>query len=256
MKPLETEIVSETALTTREAMPVDVAKPQPSIADMLSAVVQAGVTADNVHVLDKLVAVYERTQDRDAEKAFAKAFIELQRELPTIPGTRGVPDKQGNIKFVYANFDDIDAIVRPICLKHGFSYSFRESAMAEGKVTMVMTLTHEAGHSRETPYTVRIGSGPPGTSESQNDVGGHTYAKRGALESGLSLRVIGEKPDPRNEGTPITAEQADAIEKRVALLNQDHGRFLKWLGVAKYSELTSKKYQQADEFLTKKENGQ
>jgi hypothetical protein len=234
-------------------LPLAVARPQPTVADMLSAVIDKGVTGENVNALEKLVGLYERMQVRDSEKAFAAAFVQLQQEIPTIQGFRGVPDKNGNIKFVYANFDDIDAVVRPICLRNGFSYSFRETGMSDGRVTVSMTLTHCAGHSREIPYTVRIGSGPPGATESQSDVSGHTYAKRGALESGLSLRVVGERGDARAEGGPITAEQADELERRVALLNVDRVAFLKFAGAATFKEIPSSKYDILDQQLAKKE---
>lgn len=232
-----------------------VMRPQPTAADMLQAVIQGGITNDNVAALEKITALYERMEDKNAERKFAEAFIQLQQELPTIQGRRGVPDKQGNIKFAYANFDDIDTIVRPICLKHGFSYAFREGGIHDGRVTVIMTLQHSGGHSREIPYSVRMGSGPPGSTESQADVSGHSYAQRGAIESGLSLRVIGNREDARMEGSPITSTQADELEKRVALLNQPHDKFLKWLGVAKYEDIPSSKYNMADDFLTNKERG-
>lgn len=222
-------------------------------ADMMQQMVEKGITAENVAAFTELVKLSEHVEDRHAKRLFAESFLELQKELPIIQGYRTIPDKQGRPKFAYANFEDIDAIVRPICLRHGFTYAFHESAVENGRTTVVMTLQHSGGHAREIPYSVRAGSGPYGASESQADVSGHTYAQRGAIEAGLSLRIIGNKEDARMEGGPITAEQADELEKRVALLNQDHGRFLKWLQAASYAEIPSGKYAMADQFLAKRE---
>lgn len=220
-----------------------------SIEQAFQAVVAGTIKAEHVAVMRELLAM-------DAERKFNAAFVQLKMELPAIRGVRGVPDKHGNIKFVYANFDDIDLIVGPICLRHGFSYSFRESAMAEGRVTMTMTLQHSAGHSREIPFSVRVGTGPPGASDSQADMSGHTYAKRGCLESGLSLRIIGDRDDARMEGNPndkITPEEADALSKRVLATKSSIPAFLKFCGAECFSEITRSRYAEADAQLRRKE---
>ena len=243
----------ELELTTTVKQPMEVARSAPSVADMLKAVVDKGITQENVGALEKLCDLYERMEARKAEKEFAAAFVELQKDLPTIMGGRPIPDKMGNVKFRYANFEDIDAVVRPICLRHGFTYAFKESGIENGRITVTMLLQHSGGHCREIPYSVRVGNGPPGASESQADVSGHSYAQRGALESGLALRIVGAREDAKMEGGPITKEQADELEQRVALLNQPHDKFLKWLGVTKYADIPSAKYDLADDFLRKKE---
>lgn len=248
------ETTTELALQPVQAMPVAVSKPAPDVASMLHAVIEKGITSDNVGALEKLVGLYERMEDKKAEREFAEAFVRLQTDLPTIEGFRPIPDRQGNVKFRYANFDDIDSIVRPICLRHGFSYAFRETQNEAGRVTVTMTLQHSGGHSREIPYSVRVGSGPPGATDSQADVSGHTYAQRGALESGLALRVVGAKDaDPRMEGGPITAEQAFELERRVKETNSDVAAFLKFAGAATFKEIHSGKYATLDNFLQRKE---
>jgi hypothetical protein len=230
-----------------------ISKPEPTVADMLAAVIERGVTSENVAAVGELVKLYERMEEKKAEKQFAAAFVELQKELPTINGYRPIPDKQGRTKFCYANFEDIDAIVRPYCLQNGFTYSFHESAIEAGRVTVTMTLQHSGGHSRPIPYSVRIGSGPPGASESQADVSGHTYAQRGALEAGLALRIIGRPEDARMEGGLITKEQADELERRVKETNSDRKRFLAYAGAKSYAEIRAAMYPVLDGFLSRKE---
>lgn len=239
------------ALTVRE--PMEVARPQPTVAGMLHMVVERGISAADVSAFKELVQLHREEVKLNAEKEFAAAFVKLQQELPTIEGFRQVPDKHGNVKFAYANFDDIDAIVRPICLRNGFSYAFREGGITEGRVTVIMTLQHSGGHLREIPYSVRIGNGPPGATESQSDVSGHSYAQRGAIEAGLSLRVVGKREDAREEGTPITPAQVDELERRVALTNSNKEAFLKFAGATKFADIASGKYSILDEFLRKKE---
>lgn len=242
-----------TATLAVERMPAQALAPQNelSIQSAFQAVVAGTIKAEHVAVMRELLAM-------DAERKFNAAFVELQGQLPAIQGYRGVPDKQGNIKFVYANFDDIDAIIRPICLRYGFSYSFREEGIKDGRVTMIMDLQHAAGHSRAIPYSVRIGSGPPCSSESQADVSGHTYAKRGCLESGLSLRIIGDREDARMEGNPhekVSQSQADELERRVMETNSNVPAFLKFAGATKFSEIPANRYAECDAMLRRKEAG-
>lgn len=242
-----------TSLTKRDELPLDVARPQPTVADMLRMVVEKGISTENVTAFKELVQLHREEVKASAEKEFAAAFVRLQEELPVISGTRGIPDKNDKIKFRYANFEDIDAIVRPICLRNGFTYAFRETAIENGRVTVTMTLQHAGGHSREIPYSVRIGSGPPGANESQADGSGHTYAQRGAIESGLSLRIVGARDDARLEGGPISADLAFELERRVKETNSDVERFLAMAGAKSFKEIHSSKYDMLDAALTKKE---
>mgnify|MGYP001607185913 CR=1 FL=1 len=235
-----------------------VARPVPSVGEMLHAVIERGVTAENVSAIEKLVGLYERMEQKKSEREFAEAFVRLQKRLPTIPGFRAVPDKHGNTKYKYADFDDIDAIVRPICLEEKFTYSFRETAMDGGRVTMTMTLQHSSGYSREIPYSVRVGDGPPGASNSQADVSGHTYAKRGAIESGLSLRVVGHRDDAKMEGNPeekVTLEQADELERRAQESNSNIAIFLKCAGASSFATIPANRYAEMDRMLRLKEQG-
>lgn len=226
---------------------------QPTTATMLQSFIAAGLTSENVSAFKELIQLKREEDVILSKRDFAAAFVELQKELPEIQGTRKVPDKNGNTKFAYANFDDIDLIVRPICLRHGFTYSFHESLISEGRVTMIMTLQHSGGHFREIPYSVRIGSGPPGATESQSDVSGHTYAKRGALESGLSLRIIDKREDVRDEGTPITKDQAEELARRLNAVNGDRNGFLRLAGATSFETILSGRYDVLDQALRKKE---
>ncbi len=220
---------------------------------LMQSMIDKGVTSENAAAFKELVLLSEHMEDRRAKQSFAQAFIALQKEIPRIQATKVIPDRNGNMRSSFAPFEEIDTQCRPLCLKHGFTYSFSEGAFQQGKITKICTLQHEDGHERSNPYSVRIGQGPPGCSESQADGSAHSYAKRGALCDCLNIVVSGIDNDARLEGASITADQAEELERRVALLNQDHAKFLKWLGAKTYSEISSVKYAMADEFLRGKE---
>jgi len=233
-----------------------VALPSPTPNQMMQAMIERGVTQENAAAFKELVLLSEHMEDRQAKKDFARAFVALQRDIPRIKATKIIPDKYGNQRSSFAPFEEIDSQARPICLQHGFTYSFSEGPAQPGKITKICTLLHEeTGIEKSNPYSVRIGSGPPGCSEAQADGSAHSYAKRGALCDALNIVVVGIDNDARLEGGNITEKQADELEKRVALLNQDHKKFLKWLGANSYAEIAANKYEMADQFLRQKEAG-
>lgn len=235
----------------------EVAAPAPNVAAMLDAVIKGGVSNENVAALEKLVGLYERMQDRDAEKAFATSFMELQQEIKKVKATKIIPGKQeGSIRSTFAPFEEIDDQARPLCSKHGFTYSFAEGEFNQGRITKICILQHIGGHKRSNPFSVRIGSGPPGCSEAQADGAAHTYAKRGALCDALNIVVTGMDNDAKLDGNlkeKVTKQIADDLEHRVKMTNSDVAAFLKFAGADKFSNIPVSKYDSLDAMLKRKE---
>jgi hypothetical protein len=243
--------MSDQPLIKVEAPPVP-ALPDPG--QMLKAFIERGITAENVSAATKLMELYEHVQDRDAAREFAAAFVELQKEIPKVQATVPVPAKDGSTKYKYAPFEHIDAQLRPLALKFGFTYTFAEGADKPGKICTTCIITHTAGHTRRNDYTVRVGSGPYGASESQADSAAHTTSKRGALCDAFSIVVAHlEEMDANLEGGTITAEQAGYLKKWVADLKANEVAFLKFAGAATYEAIPAGKLQILEDFLAKKE---
>src|SRR6266404_1939352 len=118
---------------------LDHVRPQPTAADMLDAILGAiksgEVTAEKVAAMDGAMKLAERMQEREAERAFAAAFVELRKEMPKIQATRAVPNNDGSVRYMFAPLEEIDAQAGPICLRHGFTYSFSEEKADPGKIT-------------------------------------------------------------------------------------------------------------------------
>lgn len=239
-----------------QKMEQPIAVAPPNVATMLQAVIEKGVSNDNVAALEKLVGLYERMQDREAEKAFASDFMELQKELPRVQATKIIPDRNGGMRSSFAPFEEIDKQLRPIAFAHGFTYSFAEGDFDAGRITKICTVQHKEGHKRSNPFSVRIGSGPPGCSEAQADGSAHSYAKRGALCDAFNVVVHGIDNDAKLEGntnTKVTPAQADELERRAKESNSDIPAFLKLAGAAKFSEIPAGKYDLMDGMLKRKE---
>ena len=215
-----------------------------SIEQAFRAVIENDLNAEKLTVMKDLLAM-------DAERKFNAAFAMLQTDLLPVQATRPVPDKQGNIKYKYADYRDIMDQVQPLLTKHGFSVRFSSSS-DDKRMTMICTLMHSGGHSVTNEFGCRIGAGPYGSTETQADSAAGTSAQRNALCDALNI-VIRRGDDAREEGHQITPEQADELERRVQLTNSNREAFLKLAGAKNYADIRSERYEILDEMLRKKE---
>lgn len=223
------------ALATTESQ---LAAPQPTVAGMLQAIIDKGVTTENVAAMEQLVGLYERMEARGAERAFNEAMVQLKNSMPPILACKPVLNNDKTLRYKYAPLEEIDDKLKSAALDHGFTYSFAEAAAPEGRVTKVCVVRHIGGHTERTPFTVRVGKGPPGSSEAQGDGAAATYAQRRALCDAFGIIVEadtdGASDSPRDEGRPISQEQAASFKSRARVLGMTQGEvraLLDWAGV-------------------------
>lgn len=240
-----------TALATREAQPLDVTRREPSVADMLQAVVERGITNENLQALEKLTDLYERMEEKKAERGFAAAFNALQAEMPVIVASSVIPNRGK-----YERFEDVMRQIGPLLNKHGFTVSFTMD-FKENRVLETCHLTHVGGHTRTNTFAVRVSG--KADSETQADCKAATTAKRNALLNALNIVIrqdcLNEEHDASMEGGNITQAQAEELERRVALTNSNREAFLKVAGATSYATIPEGKYAVLDGMLRRKESG-
>ncbi len=241
--------MSEQPLAKRESQlaPVE----QPSVATMLQTALSQGISKDNADALGKMMELYERMEDRRAEQAFAQAFVRMQTAMPQIQATKPVPNKDGTVRYKFAPYDEIWRKVRPHLEANGFSVRFSQKVEAP-RITMTCTLMHVDGHSASNEFSVRIGQGPPGASETQADGSAATYAQRGALCDALGISITNDD-DGNTLGAPIAWQQAEELRNRVKACGANEEQFLKFAGVFDYELIPEAAYERLDAVLRKKE---
>jgi ERF superfamily len=137
--------------------------------------------------MQALLDMQRSIEDREAQKAFNRAFIALQEELPTIRQDGKIEifakDASGQRPAVgraqqstpYATFNNIMKTIKPLMLKHGLELSF--STEPVGERILVRGLLTGHGHQRTTAFPL-----PAETSGSKNNVQGWgssmSYGKR------------------------------------------------------------------------------
>lgn len=226
---------NDTALATKE---------NPSVGQMLAALIEKGDPEKNIGVVERLIALQERQDEKRAEREFAVAFHSLQTETPGIVAGEAVPDKHGNPRYFFAPYEEIMRQVRPLLMKYGFSVTF-DSEFKEERLVMRCTLMHVGGHKQVTTQYMRV-SAPYGASDTQADGATSTMAKRYALCCALNIVIEkdtdGRPDDARNEGEPITHDKAQTLKEMVKEAGADETRFLKYAGASTYAEIGANRY--------------
>jgi hypothetical protein len=177
-----------------------IAKPEPTqelqtqdnVAPML-AMIERAARDPNVDVskMEKLWAMKEHADAIHAKQAYDAAMASLQTELPDIP-ERGKAIVNGQVRYTFALWEDINAAIKPILSKHGFALTFR--IIPGEKISVTGVLSHKAGHREETSISL-----PADTSGSKNAVqavaSSTSYGKRYTAGALLNLTSHGEDDD-------------------------------------------------------------
>lgn len=162
------------------------------VAPML-AMIERAARDPNVDVtkMEKLWAMKEHADAIHAKQAYDAAMANLQPELPDIP-ERGKAIVNGQVRYTFPLWEDINAAIKPILSKHGFALTFRIHPGDQISVTGV--LSHKAGHREETSISL-----PADTSGSKNPVqavaSSTSYGKRYTAGALLNLTSHGEDDD-------------------------------------------------------------
>lgn len=114
----------------------------------LMALMQSAATDPNVDVekMERIFALYERDQDREAEKAFNSSMVEVQKAIE--PVRRKMKNEQTKSK--YADLADVAQEVNDKFTANGFSISFyQEDSPCEGHIRIVADIMHSQGHTKK-----------------------------------------------------------------------------------------------------------
>lgn len=239
-----------------------VATRQLTAIDLLQAAIEKGITAENVAVVKEIKELVREEQAHAAKLAFGRAFFAMRKEMPVVYADREVKTDSGETAFSYCSPQEIKDMLEPLMQRHGFCTMTSQVMDGETKVTVTVTLMHEAGHSVEGTFTIRVGAENRLVKGPQVVAGATTAAERHCLIKLFGLRTrINPDADARNEGEPITDAQADELWRRVTDTESNHKAFLKFCGVpvggeatiADYRRIMSSRYEAADAMLRKKE---
>jgi hypothetical protein len=153
--------------------------------DMLREVLASG----NIDVLDRYLSMRERERAIQARIAFEDAFTIMRSELPAVAKKRD----NGATKSKYAPIEEIQRICDPVINRHGFSYSWREEAIPEGK--RVWMDISGFGHTKSNYFDCPKIAGNNAQNAIQVAGAMSTYGRRYTFVSGFGVIIEGEDAD-------------------------------------------------------------
>ena len=139
--------MSSTIIVPEQRRPV--AAPAQADSSILAVISRAATdpTCD-IDKLERLMAMHERMQARDAEAEFNAAMAAMQSDIPSI-AERGAIVVNGQKRSDYATFEDINDVIKPIMQTHGFAITFKVENVPAG-LSVTGILMHRAGHREST----------------------------------------------------------------------------------------------------------
>lgn len=183
----------------------------------------------DIDKMERLIAMQERVQDRQAVIAFNSALAALQPTLPVICERGGIKDRAGNVQSTYALWEDVNEAIRPLLAVNGFALRFRVERSAD-QISVTGILSHREGHSEQT--TLDLPTDSSGSKNAVQAVGSSTsYGKRYTAFALLNITSTGEDDDGRaaSQEHPISVKQYDELQRLITSTQSDTGRFIEYL---------------------------
>lgn len=249
---------------TAEASETALTQAQPIAGDHPMAVLERLAQADvSVEKIERLVALAERAEIRNAERAFNEAMNAAQKEMEPVSKDAANPETHSR----YASYPALDRAIRPIYTRHGFALSFDSGEAKTDEVLMLCYVTHTGGFTRVYRLLVPAdGKGPKGgavMTRTHATGSGVAYGKRYLL--GMIFNIATDNDDDGrkagrrkaqpldpvashpDEDAPITPAQVTrlwTIARRIGRTDAEMARYLegRW-GVQSSKEIRRRDYE-------------
>lgn len=237
---------------------VAVANPPQSVpvvtaSDPMLAMIERAARDPSIDVdkLERLMALAERTQDRQAAQAYSDAMTACQAEMRPI--SQDMSNTQTKSK--YASFGALDKAIRPIYTKHGFSVSFSTAKpdVAE-HIKNIATVRHRSGHAviheLELPADGKGAKGGDVMTKTHAAMSAVSYGRRGLHKMIWNLSE-GEWDDDGNAAgnATISEEQIAELAELVKQTKTNLTKYLAYLKVASLPDIPARKFTNAKRIL-------
>ena len=226
---------------TSDTLPATAGDPYTELMSAAISQGEAGVAA-----LERLVALQERREAQQAERAYNAALARFQADCPPIrKGRRGAHNA------TYADLDDIMAAIGPVLAANGLSVGYDSEELEGGRMRVTCIVRHADGHSERSHFVVSREKPSNRMNDTQRDGSASTYGRRYAL--GLALGITtGERDDDAQGMHPptdtVTEEQAatlQALAEEVGMDVEATRKFLSLAGVDTWAGFPAAHYKAA-----------
>jgi len=168
---------------------------EPRTATKEDRLLETVLASGNIEVLERYIALRKSEEERQARVVFEEHFAKLRADLKPV-----VKQKENTfLRSKYAPLETLQAVCDETIFKHGFSYTWREEAISEGK-RIWMDITGY-GHSKsnyfDTPNMepLKSNEGKQVTNILQARGIQSTYGQRYTFKAGFGIVIAGEDTD-------------------------------------------------------------
>lgn len=172
----------------------------PAVISQEDRLLEKVLDSGNIEVLERYIALRKSEEERQARITFEEHFASMQAKLPAVAKAK---DNNGT-KSKYAPIEDLQTAWDPIIRGAGFSYSWREEALPEGKRVWLDIVGF--GHTKSNYFDAPQMTGNSAQNAIQIAGAMSTYGRRYTFIAGIGGKVEGEDADGQ------ISEDADILE--------------------------------------------
>jgi hypothetical protein len=182
--------------------------PPPTPPELLSQAIAAGAS---IETIERMSALVERWEEREARKAFGIAFSAAKAKMPIILKTGRASFGQGKAAYSYETLPEIVRTVQPLLQEHGLVHRFRTKTLPDGRTEVTCVISHEMGYREES--SLEIAHDRTGNKNEIQALGSAlTYAERMLLKAALGLAAdVDDDGASAGQAAHISMEQASAL---------------------------------------------
>ena len=239
---MDTPIPAEaTAIAVTQPTPMVPAPVMQEPNSLLPAIISlAKDPSVDVSKLDALLKMQASMEERQAKQEATAAFTDLTGELPRVKknGTiKLIKDGVSKGEIAFAKWEDMDKVIRPLLVKHGFTLSFDTVERATGGIMVTGELMHRSGHVRTASIPLALDTGA-GRNNLQAMGSSLSYGKRYCAEMLLNIVREGDDDDGNKGGVAyVTPEQCEELQGLIRETGTDEKRFLNTMGVEELGQI-------------------
>jgi hypothetical protein len=136
-----------------------------------------------IDVIERLAALQEKAEAKNAERSFFRDLHAAQQEVPNITPNKEVKTNSNKLMYKYASYEQLDKALRPIYIKHGMAISFSGAEAPAGKVRVLCVVSHRDGHAERYQLDLAIDAGAAQLTKTDAELGAQSKAKRRILRN-------------------------------------------------------------------------
>lgn len=199
----------------------------------------------DVEKMERVYALYEQSQARQAKIDFAADLAAMQGVLPVIDEKGQIKNNGGQVQSTYAKWADIKATLQPFMSEYGFGITHEVSQGDKG-ITVTGRLSHRAGHERTDSITL-----PHDSSGSKNSVqavgSSNMYGRRYTAQNLIGFTTNKDKADDGGEAAPgdgpmITDAQQEELKALCHDAEIDIKKFLGYFEIKSFAQIPQRKF--------------